>query len=405
MSMHQVLDRLVSTTVSLRPTGRSRSVAAVGTLAACAFLAVTVEMAPTGLLPQIAAGLSVPESRAGLLVTAYAVVVMLAAVPLTALTARIPRKTLLLGTMALYVLASLTMAVAASLEMALAGRIFGGLAHAVFFAVATAYPIRLVSPVRTAQAVAAVLAGGSAAGMFGVPLATAIGTEWGWRAALLALSGVGLLLLGLIAFFVPSVPTFLGDQQHAPTGQVKLLTSTRLLAIAGVAVLAFGAHFAAYTFVVPLLQRGGVSGAGVSLVLVVFGIAGLAGLGLAGAVGSRWPAAFLGTSLTVLLAALVGVWALGFTPPAITALAVVWGLASSAVPTLVMTAGVRAAGAHPDLGAAAINAACNAGIAGGSALGVVSFDSAGLNAVPLVAGTVAILALAHALRSRRHLAR
>ncbi len=145
------------------------------TLAACVFLSVTSEMLPTGLLSEMSGDLGVEESRVGLLVSVFAVAVVVSSAPLAALTRRVPRHALLLAVLAVFATSNLLTALAPTFELVTATRVLGGLAHGLFWAVVGAYSAHLVPPALIGRAVALTVGGGSLAFVLGVPVGTAAG--------------------------------------------------------------------------------------------------------------------------------------------------------------------------------------------------------------------------------------
>jgi MFS family permease len=145
------------------------------TLAACVFLSVTSEMLPTGLLSEMSGDLGVEESRVGLLVSVFAVAVVVSSAPLAALTRRVPRHALLLAVLAVFATSNLLTAIAPTFELVTATRVLGGLAHGLFWAVVGAYSAHLVPPALIGRAVALTVGGGSLAFVLGVPVGTAAG--------------------------------------------------------------------------------------------------------------------------------------------------------------------------------------------------------------------------------------
>ena len=153
--------------------GRTRTGLLV--LALAAFAAVTTEMLPVGLLPQISDEFGRSESTTGLLVSLYAVMVMVLAVPMTLATRRVPGRRLLLITVASYAVVNLVCALAPSFAVFAAARVLGGVTHAVFFSVCIGYASRLVPAHAAGRALALVSVGPSAAFILGSPIATALG--------------------------------------------------------------------------------------------------------------------------------------------------------------------------------------------------------------------------------------
>jgi predicted MFS family arabinose efflux permease len=172
-------------------------------LAVAVFAAVTTELVPVGLLPQISAAFHVSTGAAGLLVSAYAVMVAVLSVPLALATRRLPRKPVLLTTIGGYVLSNVIAAIAPTFGVLAAGRVVGGITHALFFSVCIGYAARLVPDTQTGRAMALASVGVSGGLVLGVPLSTALGAALGWRAAFGTLGVLVALVLVLAAAVLP----------------------------------------------------------------------------------------------------------------------------------------------------------------------------------------------------------
>jgi predicted MFS family arabinose efflux permease len=375
-----------------------RTVAGLLTLCAAAFIAVTTETMPTGLLPQIGRGLHVSTARAGLLIAVYALVVALGSVPLAVVTNRLPRKGLILSSLAGYALSSMLVISTSSFVIALAARVVGGLAHAIFFTVASAYVPRLVPHHLVGRSTSLMQAGGSLALVAGVPIGTALGLATGWRSAFLALAAAGLTLMMLAARLLPPVPS---SQAVSWGVSLRGLRAPGVGLMAILSIVGFAGHYSAFTYISPLLRRGGIGQEHLSAVLLGFGIGGLAGVLISGGNADRRPRNALITSYAVLpLTMVVLQVSVGFPFGAVSA-AVIWAMAFVATPTLIMTTALRAGSEHPDMAAALINATSNVGIALGAATGGLTLSVAGLSAVPVVAALFLLAALVIASRGAR----
>jgi predicted MFS family arabinose efflux permease len=172
--------------------------AALAALAASAFVYVTAETIPVGLLPQIAEGLSVTEADVGLLLTSYAVVAGLTTIPLTAITMRVPRHLLLAATVAVFAVSQLAAALARTFAMLLLARLICALAHGVFWSTIAPVAARLAPVGRAGKATALVFLGNSLAIVLGVPLGTAVGQWLGWRVAIGVLAAAGVLCVAVL---------------------------------------------------------------------------------------------------------------------------------------------------------------------------------------------------------------
>ncbi|MFF8397651.1 MFS transporter [Streptomyces sp. NPDC016172] len=157
-----------------------------------------------GLLPQVASSFAVSEAAAGWLISGYALSVAVGAIALTAATARLPRKHILVGLVALFVIGNLLSAVAPNYQVMLLGRIVAALCHGSFFGIGSLVARSLVAPEKKSQAVAIMFAGLTVANVLGVPFGALVGERWGWRAAFWAVTAIGLLALAGIAALVPA---------------------------------------------------------------------------------------------------------------------------------------------------------------------------------------------------------
>ncbi|MFI8068974.1 MFS transporter [Streptomyces sp. NPDC086033] len=237
-----------------------------------------------GLLPQVAASFAVSEAAAGRLISGYALSVAVGAIALTAATARLPRKHVLVGLVVLFVLGNLLSAIAPSYPVMLLGRIVAALCHGSFFGIGSLVARGMVAPERASRAVAVMFAGLTVANVLGVPFGALVGERWGWRAAFWAVTVIGLLALTGIVAFVPSragrtPPTALGVRAQFGafrSGQVWLTLVATALGYGGM----FGAFsYIAYTFT----EVGGFSSAAVPWLLMVYGV----GLVVGNLIGGR----------------------------------------------------------------------------------------------------------------------
>ena len=347
----------------------------LGALVLATFVAVTTEIVPVGLLPQLSRAFGVPEAVTGLLVTVYATLVAVLALPLTHWTRSLPRKPLLLGTIALYVVGNLVIALAPAFAVVVAGRVIGGVAHALFFSVSSAYAAALVPERLQGRALAIAASGASLGYVLGVPLVTSIGAALDWRAAFVALVLGGLLVALVTAVLLPAVP-----KAPAPAAEHRGRRSA-LAAVATVNVVAFFGHYTLYTYVSALLIGAGVPEGVLGPVLFLLGAAGVVGLWLAGlTIDHRPRAGFMG-ALALGAIMITALLVLRTTAPGAVAGTTAWLVAFGAVPVFCTAACLRTRALAPDLAAAVNNSASNIGIALGSALGGTAFAIAGLPSV------------------------
>lgn len=370
-------------------------------LAVAVFGAVTTELLPVGLLPQIGSAFGVDSSRTGLLVSAYAAMVALLSVPLALATRRLPRKPVLLVTIGGYVLSNVIAAAAPSFGVLAAGRVVGGVTHALFFSVCIGYSARLVPPTQTGRAMALASVGVSGGLVLGVPLSTALGTAAGWRAAFGSFAVLVALVLVLAAFVLPPV--------DAPPRDAARHRGRRW-ALATVVVangLTYLGTYVLYTYVSVLLLDSGASARWVGPALLLFGVCGLVGLRVAAAQLDHRPRR---SAIMVPAVMAVSLSAVALAYPRLAPVVgsvMVWLAAFGPAASLYQSASVRTAASSPETAGAWINASANAGIGGGAALGAVVIAHAGLawvawSSAAIVGCSAALAVLARSAFPARH---
>src|SRR5690606_13453735 len=191
-------------------------------------------------------------SSAGLLVTGYALGVVVGAPPVAILTARLPRKTLLLGLMLIFTAGNLACALAPDYATLMAARVLTSLAHGAFFGVGSVVATSLVRPDKQASAIALMFTGLTLANVLGVPFGTWLGQAWGWRATFWAVTAVGLAALAANA---ARVPASRGQHQGNLRGELRALVRPQVLLGFATTVLGFGGVFTAFTYIAPLLTE------------------------------------------------------------------------------------------------------------------------------------------------------
>ncbi|MBX9427244.1 MFS transporter [Streptomyces lateritius] len=251
-------------------------------LAVGAFGIGTTEFVIMGLLPEIAADYSVSIPAAGLLVTGYALGVVVGAPLLTVLGTKVSRKRMLMLLMGLFVLGNLLSALAPSFGLMLTGRVVASLAHGSFFGIGSVVAAELVAPEKKAGAIATMFTGLTVANIVGVPLGTFIGQAVGWRATFAVVAALGVIGLLGIAKLVPATPRPEGARLR---GELMAFRNPQVLLAMAMTVLGFGGVFAAITYVAPMMTEvAGYSDGAVTWLLVLFGV----GMFLGNLLGGRF---------------------------------------------------------------------------------------------------------------------
>ncbi|MGW0517425.1 MFS transporter [Crossiella sp. NPDC003009] len=367
-------------------------------LAISAFAIGTTEFVIMGLLPEVAADFGVSIPAAGLLISGYALGVVVGGPLLTALGGRLPRKTILVSLMVLFIAGNLVSALAETYGLLMTGRVVAALAHGAFFGVGSVVAADLVAPERRASAIAMMFTGLTMANVLGVPLGTALGQQLGWRSTFWAVTALGVLgLIGVIAL-VPRTKAAPGGGLRQELAVFRIPQVWLALAMTA---LGFGGVFASFTYIAPMMtQVAGFAPGTVTWLLVLFGVGLFAGNLLGGRAADR----ALMPSLYLILAVLAAVL-FTFTFTAHSQLGSVltialFGIAGFAtVAPLQMRVLTKAAGA-PALASAANVAAFNLGNAGGAWLGGLAIDHGlGYTAPNWIGGTLTVAGLAVALFS------
>ncbi|CUR60932.1 Arabinose efflux permease family protein [metagenome] len=240
----------------------------------------TTEFVTMGLLPQISRGVDVTIPTGGHVISAYAVGVVVGAPVLAFLGARLPRRALLVALMAAFAVGNGVSALATSYEQLMVARFAAGLPHGAYFGVASLVAASMARPSRKGRAVSQVMLGLSVANVLGVPAATVLGQELGWRSAFWAVSVLGLVTLALVAWFVPSCPGDAGASGRRELSAFRV-PQVWLTLLAG--AVGFGGMFAVYSYIAPVVTDvAGLGERSVSIYLLGFGLGMVAGTWVAG---------------------------------------------------------------------------------------------------------------------------
>ncbi|MEU4152507.1 MFS transporter [Streptomyces sp. NPDC026659] len=354
-------------------------------LAVGAFGIGTTEFVMMGLLPDVADDLRISIPTAGHLVSAYALGVVIGAPLLAAVTARMSRRTVLIGLMALFVAGNALSAFAPGYDSLLAARFLSGLPHGAFFGVGAVVATSMVAPERKARSVSLMFLGLTVANVAGVPVATLVGQHLGWRATFLGVSVIGLAAIASLALLIPH------DHTHASPaglrGELAALRSLPVWLALGTTVAGFGALFAAYSYVTPMLtDAAGFAPASVTLLLALFGVGATAGNLLGGRLADHAMRGTLFGGLAALGAVLL-LFPLMMRAEWSAALAVaLLGMAAFVTGSPLQLMVMDKAAAAPSLASSANQAAFNLANAGGAWIGGLAL-AAGLGATsPALAG-------------------
>lgn len=377
-------------------------------LAVGAFGIGTTEFVMMGLLPDVATDLHVSIPTAGHLVSAYALGVVIGAPLLAALTARMSRRTVLIGLMALFVAGNALSAFAPGYDSLLAARFLSGLPHGAFFGVGAVVATNMVAPERKARSVSLMFLGLTVANIAGVPVATLMGQHLGWRATFLGVSTIGLAAIAALALLIPH------DHTQAPAAGLRrelgALRSLPVWLALGTTVAGFGALFSAYSYITPMLtDAAGYAETSVTLLLALFGVGATIGNLLGGRLADHSLRGTLFGGL-VSLAAVLALFPLLMSAQWSAAIAVtLLGAAAFVTGSPLQLMVMEKASAAPSLASSANQAAFNLANAGGAWIGGVALAAGFGVTSPAPAGAVlavlglGVAAVAYAVDRRRTL--
>ncbi|MFH8619454.1 MFS transporter [Streptomyces sp. NPDC017979] len=283
-----------------------------------------------GFLPDLAASLDVPTAAAGQAVTVFAVAYAVASPLVATVTARVPRRLLLVAALVALGLANAASALAPNLPVLLVTRVLAAVAAAAYTPTAGAVAARLVPQEQRGRALAVVVGGLTAATALGVPLGAALGALLGWRAALWLVAAVCLVTAAALAALLPALP---GAAPVPLADRLAALRRPGVATVLGLTVLGMAAAYTGYAFVEPALRAVGVTGGGTAWMLAAYGIGAVAGNLAAGVAADRvGPAKVLTTGYAAMAATMTAFALLAAADihslPAVAVLAAAWGAAS-----------------------------------------------------------------------------
>jgi DHA1 family inner membrane transport protein len=352
----------------------------------------TTEFVVSGLLPEIGDDMGVSLSTAGLLISGYAMGVVIGGPLATAAGTRMPRKNMLLILMLLFIAGNVIAAVATTYGILMTGRIVAAVCHGAFFGVAAVVAADLVDESKRSRAISMVFTGLTVANVVGSPLGTWIGQGFGWRATFWMITGIGFVsLLGIVAL-VPKQSRSPETSLRRELAEFRRLQVWLAVAIAG---LSIGALFAAYSYIAPLMTEvAGFSSGALTPLLVLFGVGLVVGNLLGGRFADRAqiPTLLVTTALLAVVLVVFTFTASAQISAAITLMLV--GAAGFATVPGFMTRAIDKAKGAPTLASAVASSGANLGISIGAYAGGVTIDAGlGYTSPVWVGAAMALLAL------------
>ncbi|OBZ16369.1 MFS transporter [Bacillus sp. FJAT-26390] len=355
----------------------SKIYVALISLAVSAFAIGTTEFVIVGLLQEVAADLGITVTKAGTLISGYAVAIAIGTPVVVVFTGKLPKKGYLIFLMLVFTAGNVLSTLAPSYTVLLISRVITAVAHGVFFAVAATVAADMVPTTKKGTAISIMFTGLTVATILGVPLGTYIGQQFGWRMTFVAVAGLGLIALLVNLIAVDKVQR----SKHSPTLKDVgcLIVNPRIIMALLMTVLGFGATFALFTYISPILEEiSGYSASSISWLLLVYGVAVAIGNIIGGKLANGHPVKALRfVFLFQAIALLLQIWLLPSKTLSILSL-ILMGLfafiMSPGVQAYILILAEKLVPSAKELASALNISAFNIGIAVGSTLGGVAVE-------------------------------
>ncbi|WP_375386807.1 MFS transporter [uncultured Amnibacterium sp.] len=368
------------------PAPRSALPLVVWVVAVGTFLMATSEFLVAGVLPEVARDFRVDIGSAGLAITVFAIGMVIGSPTMVLLTLRLPRRATLVLLLLVFAAGHVVGALSTAFGVLLLARFVTALATGAFWAIAGQVAADAAGDGARSRALGIVGAGGMLANVLGVPLGSIAGQVAGWRGPFWALAVLALLAAAAIARFVPHARA---DRGLSVRGELVALRSGRLWLVLLTCAFATGGVLSLYSYISPLLtDRTGLPETAVPLALVLFGIASLIGVVIAGRLGDAHPyRVMLGVAVVTTLAIAGLVLTSTAAAPTLILFTVV-GLTGLSVNPILAALAMRFGGSAPTLANALTPSAFNVGTAIGTGATAALFGTALGDLSPVLVGLV-----------------
>lgn len=364
-----------------------------------AFIFNTSEFMPIGLLTDIAQTFHITQTTAGTMITIYSWAVMLLSLPLMILASKYSYKKILLTTLFLFALGQGISAIAFSFPLLIIGRLVVACAHAIFWSIASVVAVRLVHEDKREFAMSMIVTGTSVAMIVGLPLGRMIGLLIGWRITFLMVGIISVLLLIFQTIYLPKLQT---TQAFTLNELPNLLKNKQLITIYGISLLFASAYYTAYSYIEPFLaQVAKLSNNSITLVLSLFGVAGIGGSYLFSKFYNLNRKRFILISLFCLTIVLFVLKPSTASIITLLLICVVWGMSSTAFNVACQSETILVTNEQTSSIAMSIfSGIFNLGIGLGSFIGGQTINILNIQSIGYIAGIIGILSVIFYIRRR-----
>lgn len=361
-------------------------------LSIAAFIFNTTEFAPVGLLSDIGASFQMDSEQVGIMLTIYAWCVALLSLPLMLFTGKIERRALLAVLLVIFTASHVLSAFAWNFNSLLWSRFGIAITHAIFWSINASLAIRIAPPGKRTQALSMIATGTALALVLGVPIGRLIGQFMGWRATFGLIGLSSLVLLVALIYTLPKLPSEnAGSLKSVPM----LFRRPALVCMYLLVVLVVTGHYTAYSYIEPFMntvakQNGGFT----TLLLLLFGLAGLLGSTLFSSLGTRFASGLLLSAITLLTLCMGLLLIAASHKFEVTLLCIFWGMAIIIINLSLQVRVLSLAPDATDVAMSMMSGIYNIGIGAGALAGGQISGIVGLSWIGYFGAAIGVLALA-----------